>query len=588
MDRRELAETLVSRFQGLSRTREPWQPVWRELAEYVLPRKNSFTGNPGRSPAGNDAECVFDSTPTHALELLASALGGLLTNPALPWFDIRVRDKARGDAAKVREFLQQARERMIALFNNEATGFQSNVHELYLDVALLGTSVMFVEADPQAVVRFSTRPLGEVAVSESARGVVDTVFRRYKVTLRQAVQEWGEACSGEVREKAADKPEETVEILHAVCPRMDRDPLGIGVRNFPWASIYVETETLHVIEESGFLEMPYMVPRWAKAAGEAYGRGPGMTALSDIRVLNAMSRTALMAAEKMSDPPLMVPDDGFLGPVRSGPGGLSYYRAGSQDRIEPLPVSVDLRAAEDMMAQRRESILRIFLADQLKADGPAVSATEAVIRQSEKMRVLGPVLGRLQTEFLSPLIRRVFRIMLRSGWFPPFPDGLAPDDLEVRYTSPVAMAQKQYEARGLAQTMEYLAPLVGSGDPFGIMDNFDTDRVARHAAELFGTPADYLKPEPDVSQNRQDKTNQTKGASATEATARIAEIARTLSEASMAEPNALTELVGLAKGLLGAFAPEQPDTETDPVPGIPEPIAFPQPRTEGGQEDDHA
>jgi len=34
----------------------------------------------------------------------------------------------------------------------------------------------------------------------------------------------------------------------------------------------------------------------------------------------------------------MVPDDGFLGPVRSGPGGLSYYRAGSSDRIEALPV----------------------------------------------------------------------------------------------------------------------------------------------------------------------------------------------------------------------------------------------------------
>jgi len=580
MEKTELARSLLTRFKGLEETRQPWIGSWQELTDYMLPRKNSFTtsGTATMVRGQTGDERIFDSTPMHSLELLASALGGLLTNPAMPWFDIKTRDPKAGDDKEVRTFLQQARERIIGLFNAEDTGFQTNVHELYLDVALLGTAVMYVEADPQTMARFSTRPLGEVYVAESARGMVDTVYRRYEITARQAAQEWGASLSDEVKKKAEDKPDEKVEILHAVFPRTDRDPFGFGAMNFPFGSIYMEIANENILEESGYLEMPYLVPRWAKAAGETYGRGPGQTALSDTRVLNAMARTALMAAEKMSDPPLMVPDDGFLGPVRSGPGGLSYYRAGSTDRIEPLPVRVDLAATENMMQQRRESVRRIFMGDQLAPEGPAVTATEAVIRQGEKMRILGPVLGRLQTEFLSPLIKRVFNIMLRAGALPPFPHGLTSDDIEVRYTSPLTRAQKQYEAQGLSQTMEYLAPIVGTGDPFGIMDNFETDRVARHVADLFGTPSDYMKSENDVMASREQKSKAMNGAQTSTMVADVAAIAKTLSEAYTDRPNVLTELWGmLTNGAIQGQTLDQSTPEDDTLPGIPPTQTTPDP-----------
>lgn len=555
MDRTEFVERIMKRHEGLETARQPWVGSWRELADYMMPRKGAaMLGGAAHRRGDAGDEHIFDSTPLHALEILASALGGLLTNPALPWFEMRVKDRDKGDSDEVRRFLQEARERMVSVLNAEDSGFQAHVHELYLDIALLGTAVMYVEADPECVVRFSTRPLGEAYVAESAHSVVDTVFRKYRITLRQAWQEWGEACSDQIRDRVEEHPEEKVEILHAVFPRTDRDPFGIGVSNFPWACVYLETSSRHLLEESGYMEMPYMVPRWSKAAGDTYGRGPGLTALSDVRVLNAMARTALMAAEKMSDPPLMVPDDGFLGPVRSGPGGLSYYRAGSSDRIEALPVRSDLRAAEQMMAERRDSIRRIFLNEQLQpSEGPGISATEAVIRQSEKMRVLGPVLGRLQTEFLSPLIKRVFNIMHRAGALPRFPEGLSHADVEVRYTSPVTRAQRQYEAQGLSQVMEYLAPLVGSGDAFGIMDNFDTDRVARHAADLFGVPADYLKQEEAVQETREVKGQAGSQAQTAQTIDQVARVAKTLSEARMDSPNALTELISMFGGSMEAL-----------------------------------
>lgn len=549
MERIELAEGIMRRFSGLKSAREPWVSTWQELADYMLPRKRPVVDGSASAHAGD--ELIFDSTPVNALEMLASALGGLLTNPATRWFEIGMKNSRTAPGEKVRAFMLEARERMSALFNNEDTGFQAHVHELYLDIALMGTGAMYVEADSTSVVRFSTRPLGEMYVAESARGVVDTVFRRYELTLRQAAQEWGVGLSEEVCSRVDEHPEERIEILHAVFPRSDRDPFGLGVAHFPWASVYLEISTGHVLEQSGYMEMPFLVPRWSKASGDTYGRGPGLTALSDVRVLNAMARTALMAAEKMSDPPLMVPDDGFLGPVRSGPGGLSYYRAGTQDRIEPLPVNSDLRAAEDMMAQRRDSIRRIFLNDRITPDeGPGLSATEAVIRQSERLRVLGPVMGRMQTEFLSPLVNRVFRVMLRAGVLPPLPEGLSADDFEVRHTSPMTRAQRQQEVQGLKQVMEYLMPLAGEGDEVGIMDNFDADRVVRHAAELFGVPADLLRTESEVVRARQEREA---GRSRTQIRQRtlqdvgeVVRLAGELAKMDIEQPSALTALLGMA------------------------------------------
>ena len=93
MEHQELAKSLLTRFKGLEEIRQPWVATWQELTEYMLPRKNSFTsaGSSVTLRGRSSDSRIFDSTPLHALELLASSarpLGGLLTNPDMPWFDV--------------------------------------------------------------------------------------------------------------------------------------------------------------------------------------------------------------------------------------------------------------------------------------------------------------------------------------------------------------------------------------------------------------------------------------------------------------------------------------------------------------------
>ena len=162
--------------------------------------------------------------------------------------------------------------------------------------------------------------------------MVDTVFRKYKQPARQAVQRFGIENVGEfIRKTHEKKPDEEVEIMHVVMPRADRDTTKVDNKNMPFASYYICMNSSMVISESGFQEFPYIVPRFLKATGEIMGRSPAMVALPDVKMLNLMSKTIIQAAQKQIDPPLLVPDDGFIMPIRTQPGGLNFFRSGSRD-----------------------------------------------------------------------------------------------------------------------------------------------------------------------------------------------------------------------------------------------------------------
>ena len=108
-------------------------------------------------------------------------------------------------------------------------------------------------------------------------------------------------------------------------------PMGYeNSKNMDFISCHVHEESGALLRESGFREFPYVVPRYLKSSSnEIYGRSPAMNALPDVKMLNTMSKTTIKAAQKQIDPPLMVPDDGFVLPVRTVPGGLNFYRYGT-------------------------------------------------------------------------------------------------------------------------------------------------------------------------------------------------------------------------------------------------------------------
>jgi hypothetical protein len=275
-----------------------------------------------------------------------------------------------------------------------------------------------------------------------------------------------------------------------------------------WMSLYTENATKHMLEESGFEEWPIPTGRFYKAPMEAYGRSPAMTALPDVKMINEIMKVTIKAAQKSVDPSILVPNDGFMNPLRSVPGGVNVFDSSimTAGDIGQLP-SANPGIGLDFVQQLSERIRSIFFVDQLQfAGGPQMTATEVLQRAEEKLRLMGPILGRVKTELLGPIIDRAFAILGRQGKFSAAPDILQGQAIEIVYVSPIAQAQRQQEANGFLRAQEVLIGLTNFNPD--LLDNLDQDKVFRDFVELFGVSPDKLRPPQERDDIREQRNQQ--------------------------------------------------------------------------------
>ena len=504
MAKTDLTKKLLSRFDRLKSQRQNWETHWQEVADYMMPRKADVTKQ--RARGDKRTEMIFDSSPLQAVELLAASLHGMLTNPSTPWFTLKFKNEDINTNEEAKLWLEGATESMYTAFNS--SNFQQEIFELYHDLITFGTSCMYIQEDDKDVLKFSTRHVKEIYIAEDDKGRIDTVYRKFNLSARAVVQAFSfdNKISSDVLTLSQKDPYQDVELLHAVYPRADFNPNLKDKENMPFESVYIEMKTGNELSVSGFQEFPFVVPRYLKASHEIYGRSPAMTALPDVKMLNEMSKTTIKAAQKQVDPPLLVPDDGFLLPVRTVPGGLNFYRSGTRDRIEPLNIGANNPLGLNMEQQRRDSIREVFYVNQLQLQqGPQMTATEVIKRNEEKMRLLGPVLGRLQSELLKPLIDRTFNILLRREQFISVPEFLSNQDIEIEYVSPLAKAQKSSELSSITRAIEILGSLANVAPVF---DYINFDALVKHVANIVGVPQKILKPQTQVNAEREEQAAQ--------------------------------------------------------------------------------
>ena len=497
---RKLAAELKNNLSRLKEKRSNWESHWQEVADLMLPRKAEITKE--RSRGDKRSNQIYDATAIHSLELLAASLHGMLTSSANRWFSLRFKEAILNENDEAREWLEDSIDKMYVAFAR--SNFQQEIHENYHDLICFGTSCLMIEEDEEDIVRFSARHIKEIYIEENKKGLIDNVYRKFKITADQAMQKFGsENLSKEINTTHKTKPFDEVEICHIVRPRFAYDASKKDKKNMKFQSIYFEHGTDHIISVGGFNENPYVVSRYLKSSTEIYGRSPAMSALADCKVLNKMVEHGLKAAAKQIDPPLLVPDDSMLAPVRMTPGSLNYYRSGSRDRIEALNIGQNTATTLNAENQRREAIARMFHVDQLQVQSNrTMTATEVLQRNEEKMRILGPVMGRIQSELLEPMINRVFSIMLRNRLFAEAPAILANQEIEIEYVSPMALAQKGQELQNIMRGLEIFGSISQMAP---VQDYLDENGLVKQLVRTLGLPARMIKSDKQVQTIRMER-----------------------------------------------------------------------------------
>lgn len=539
-----VGKSLVARFERLRSERSMLETQWQEIAELMRPMSAEFSRT--RSMGEKRMDAIFDSTPLLALDSLSSGLWGSVTNSASRWFEIRARERGLNESHAVKLWTSIVTERLLQAFSEQGQRFYSRSLELYGDLAAFGTGVFYVDEDMASDrIWFSRIHLAEAFIAENDREVVDTLFRGpFKLTARQAVQKFGAETHPKLREAAEKDPDQPHEFLHAVLPREEIDaPRDRQNRKF--ASVYIWLDQRHVCRVGGYHEFPFQTPRWSTQSRYVYGDAPGMLALPDVKMLNAQAKVGIVGAQKAVDPPILAADEQGIRGMRIRPGSIIYngIDAAGRARYAPLAPSGQLRLGLEYEEQRRQAIKDAFYFTLLlQADRANMTATEWLGRQEEKLRLMGPQLGRIQSEFCEPLINRVFSILARrsrpfwqrgeDGVLPlPPPELLDAPVLEIDYVSPLSVAQKAAKGAAVTRTLQIVAPIV-SGRP-EVLDNFDVDAIARIAADANGMPAEALVDKQLVAQLRDQRAKQ-------------AQMAQMVAAAP--------ELAGAAKDAMGAAA----------------------------------
>lgn len=488
-----MVDDIIKRLGQLDSTKNQWSTHWQEILDYVMPRKAEVSVNYAKG--AKRTEKLYDSSAIHANTLLAASLQGTLTSASLPWFHLRTRDNSLNDSRDVQVWLEDCRNRMYKAFNS--SNFNTEVHEFYLDICSVGTACIEVE-EAEVGFNFRTLHISEYYIAENHKGQIDTLYRKFEYTARQAKQRWGDACGPKVDDALKNTPDKKLTFIHCVMPAEDYQ--GKAQTKLPYVSIYICKDDKTVVGQGGYNEMPYLVTRWSKASGEEYGRSPAYNALPDIKTLNKAVELGLKAWAKAIDPPLLVEDDGVIGRVLTKPAGITVVRRG--DAIKPLVTGARFDVSDMKETELRSAIKQAFFSDQLELQqGPQMTATEVQVRYELMQRLLGPTLGRFQTEFLNPLIERCFAIMQRNEMFAPAPAVLDGINIDIEYVGPLARSQRMEEATAVERLYEMAANLAQIAPE--VMDNIDHDAAIRSRAELLGVPKDIMRDPGDIAKQRE-------------------------------------------------------------------------------------
>lgn len=498
------AAAILRRWRQLSDRRMVWDRTRQDIADYVLPAKADIIWR--RTPGSRKTWFQYDSAAEVAAHRLAARMASTITSPSQKWFSLKLREGELNDIHEVAVWLEECADRMYLAFNQ--SNFASAISEAFLDEIVFGTGCVMTEEltprTPQTFggLNFRTLAFGRYCVAEGYTGVVDTVYRRYELPARLIVQRWPTTCPAEIAETAKTRPDAPYDVVHGVYPRADANPYKRTAREMPVASCYVLEKGSVLLEESGFQEMPYAVPRWTKAADEEYGRGLGDQAYGDIRTLNRYTELDLQAREKAVDPALEVLQDSVVGDITLRPAEINYVT--ERNAIQAVESKARFDVSDHTIERLRGSIREIFFHDQLiLKDSPEMTATEANYRWQLLLQALGSTLPRTQSEGLTPIITRVFGVMMRGGSLPPVPQILRQygANIDIQYEGPLSRAQRSQDATAIQMWVADMMAIAQAGHP-EIFDNLKVDDTARTVADVRGVPPDLLQDQRIMAQIR--------------------------------------------------------------------------------------
>ena len=541
------------RLNQLIDSTQSWLGHWKDLSDYIAPRLGRNLTGQGTSTPNDGAkrnQKIINSVASDGVRVLSAGLMGGLVSPSRPWFNLTLPDEDLLEDEEIKTWLHDSRTVLLTILAK--SNFYAASHAQFNELGVFGTGAMLIEEDFKTVARFRPFTIGEYYLGANSENRVDTLYRTFSMTAKQMVEEFGiEKVSEPVKTCYENNNlEEYFDVVHCIQPSKTFESKSKKSEDKPWESVYYEHSGSQdtFLRKSGYDEQPFVAPRWETTAVDVWGSNcPGMQGIGDAKMLQKMEEKKIQALEKMVNPPLNAPTNMRNTAATLIPGGVNYVdvQQGQQGLTPVHQVNPDTQGIGMEIRNVEERIRRIFFNDlflSILATDKNMTATEVAERTSERLLMLGPVVEKLQHEFLDKVIDRVFSIAERFGLIPEPPQSLEGMDVKVEYISLLAQAQKMVGTASIEQLAAFVGNLAAVKPD--VLDKVNFDEMIDQYGQMLGAPPKVVRPDEEVAGIRQKSMQAMQQQQMPEQLEKTAKGAKTLSETEVGNNSALDQMLG--------------------------------------------
>lgn len=549
-----------SKVRQMEENRQDYLKRWKAIRDYQLPYIGCFDDTADTTDYARRRDTnIYHSVAWQANQSFAAGVMSGLTPPSRQWFRLIWSNDTMKNHPEAGELLDKRMNILqdVLLKSN----FYNAIHSAYLELAF-GQAPLAIFQDADTGVHFVPFTVGTYMMENGPDGIVDTFCTKYEMTARQLADKFGaDRLPSSIRAELENGGVKTKHKLWwLVEPNRfhDRNKEVMDKYHMKYLSLYwLEEGEKDFLDIGGFQEWPIPVARYLVTGSETYGKGPGWFAEGDSKGLQKLEKDDIIAVELGIKPPMAASATTAKQGINLTPG--SYTVVERNEPVTPLfNVNVNLQHLQEKILDLQDRIKRAYSADLFmmleRLEDKSMTAQEVLQRKQEQLQQLGPVVQRLQFEFLRKIIERVYNILDRAGILPQPEDAelalaLSNEEVTIEYISPLAQAQKMAGMTNIEQAIAFTGQLAQFDQ--SVLDKIDFAKTIDSYFDMVGAPASIKRTEEEYEAIQQQKAQamaeakqQEQMAQAVQMAAPAAQAAKNITEAANDGNPALQEWLG--------------------------------------------
>jgi hypothetical protein len=528
-------------YRELQQERHSWETHWLDVRDLIEPQRGRrITGHADDTNRGDRKSYKrVNGVATRALNILASGMQSGLTSKARQWFMLSHPDQDLNKYRPVRMWYDQVQTILEGVFRR--SNIYSSFLHVYKEMAAFGQGAVLLTDHPDNTLFTKPYTTGTYYMSVDEWGAVDAFFQTEWLSARQIVGKYGmDAVTSDIRHAyETGKLEARYEVVNAYLLHPEQYGLSVN-ENRPVASVHFLAQSGNedrFLKVSGFYSFPVMTPRWDVIDNDVYGQSPTRDVIEDVKMLQSMAFDMLKGVKKTVSPPMRIPPELERRGLNTSPDALNVVSSMNEHAVAPLITpGMNLQHLQASIAELEGNIRdgyynSLFLA-LLTQDNPQMTAREVAERHEEKLLMLGPVLERIHSELLDPVLARTYMIAYNAGLIPPPPMELEGEPVQIEYISILSQAQKAVGVNRIEQSLSFMANMAAvypeirhAVDPYRTLESYNN---------MIGVQADIFVDEDDYNQKVAQEQQQQQLAQGAATAESMANSAKVIGEADMA------------------------------------------------------